>query len=285
MLTFIKLQTLVTRPCLLLLFGSACAVILPSAPVSAVFAAEPHMREIASFPAKEAHQGVAVDDKYFYAITNWVIGKYELSTGERIAQWSSTKEIALKHLNSGVVYEGQLYCAHSNWPQVPRTSSIEVWETDKLQHVETISFDQDDGALNWVDRHDGDWYAVFAHYSHGADVSAVEHVSRTRLVKFDADWKPIQTWTFPENVWKRFAPSSNSGGSFGPNGTLYCTGHDHAELYVLRIPEAGNVLEYLETVPAPIAGQGIAWRLKPDPQLFGIRRAKREVVQMELETD
>lgn len=241
-----------------------------------------NLHEIASFPAEEAHQGVAVDEQHFYAITNSAVGKYELSTGKRVAQWISTNEVSLKHLNSGVVFAGKLYCAHSNWPLVPRASSIEIWETEKLQHVDTISFGHADGALNWVDRYDGAWYGVFAHYSHGTDVTAKDHVSRTRLVKFDADWKPVQTWTFPENVWKRLAPSSNSGGSFAADGTLYCTGHDHAELYVMRLPKEGRVLEYVETISAPIAGQGIAWRLKPLPQLFGIRRAKREVVQMEL---
>jgi hypothetical protein len=240
------------------------------------------MREGASYSAEEAHQGVAVDEKHFYAITNSAVGKYELSTGKRVAQWTSTKEVSLKHLNSGVVFDGKLYCAHSNWPRVPRTNSIEIWETDKLEHVKTLSFDDADGALNWVDRYDGSWYGVFAHYRHGTDVTAADHASRTRLVKFDTDWKPIQTWTFPEKVWKCFAPSSNSGGSFATDGTLYCTGHDHAELYVMRLPEEGGVLEYVATIPAPIAGQGIAWRWKPTPQLFGIRRAKREVVQMEL---
>lgn len=244
--------------------------------------AEPHLREIASFPAEEAHQGVAVYDQHFFAITNSAVGKYELSTGKRVARWKSTQEVSLKHLNSGVVKEGKLHCAHSNWPQTPRANSIEIWETDTLEHVQTLSFGDSDGALNWVDWHDGAWYGVFAHYSHAADMTAADHVSHTRLVKFDADWKPIQTWTFPEKVWKRFTPSSNSGGSFATDGRLYCTGHDHAELYVLRLPKEGDELEYVETIPAPIAGQGIAWRFKPEPQLFGIRRAKREVVQMEL---
>ena len=258
-----------------------CSALLLIASVPGLAFAEHRFRELASFPAEEAHQGVAVDENHFYAITNSAVGKYELSTGNRLAEWRSTKDVSLKHLNSGMVFAGRLYCAHSNWPLVPLRSSIEIWETEKLQHVKTISFDQADGALNWVDRYDGIWYGVFAYYKHGADISAADHVSRTRLVKFDADWKIVQTWTFPEHVWKRFAPSSNSGGSFAPDGTLYCTGHDRAELYVMRIPKAGDVLEYIETISAPIAGQGIAWRLKPEPQLFGIRRAKSEVVHLE----
>jgi hypothetical protein len=244
-------------------------------------AAEPQFRELAHFGAKEAHQGVAVDGQHFYAIASAAIGKYELSTGKRVARWASTKETPLKHLNGGVVFEGRLYCAHSNWPLLPRVSSIEIWKTDQLERVRSISFDKADGALNWLDRRAGVWYGVFAHYGHGADATAKDHISRTQLVKFDADWKPVQAWTFPENVWKRFAPTSNSGGSFAADGTLYCTGHDRAELYALRLPKAGGVLEYIETIPAPIAGQGIAWRLKPAAQLFGIRRAQREVVQME----
>jgi len=251
--------------------------------VSARFeAAEPSLREVASFKAKEAHQGVAVDDQHFYAITNTEIGKYERGTSKRVAQWISTKDVALKHLNSGVVIEGRLYSAHSNWPLQPPKNSLEIWDTETLAHVATHSFDTTDGALNWVDRHDGHWYAVFAHYQHGDDTGSKLHVSRTRLVKFDGDWNILESWTFPEKVWQRFAPSSNSGGSFASDGTLYCTGHDHAEVYVMRLPEQGAVLEYVATLPAPIAGQGIAWHRSPQPTLFGIRRAKREVVQMEL---
>ena len=245
-------------------------------------AAEPGAREIASFAAEEAFQAVAVDDEHFYAIANATLGKYELKSGRRVARWTADKDVPLKHLNSGVVVEGRLYCAHSNWPLTPRANSIEIWDAATLRHIESKPLDVADGAINWIDRHDGQWYGVFAHYLHGPDPAAPGHVSQTRLVKFDANWRPTQSWFFPMDVWKRFAPSSNSGGSFAADGVLYCTGHDRGELYLLRLPREGTMLEQVATIAAPIEGQGVAWRGTAEPQLFGIRRARREVVQMEL---
>jgi len=282
----------------------------PQVPAKDTARAELSVRELAHFAASEAHQGVAVDDKHFYAVTNRAVGKYELATGKKLAEWKSSEQIPLTHLNSGVVHEGRLYAAHSNWPQLPRRSSIEIWDTQTLEHIGSQPFENEAGALNWVDRSGDHWFGVFAQYRHGSDVTAQDHVSQTKLVQFTEDWEIAQAWTFPAEVWRRFAPSSNSGGCFSPDGTLYCTGHDHAELYHLRIPQTGSVLEYLGTLAAPIAGQGIAIqrlstakqqantakqqantakqqantaKQRETPlQLFGIRRARREVVQMEL---
>ena len=76
----------------------------------------------------------------------------------------------------------------------------------------------------------------------------------------------------------RFAPSSNSGGIFRDDGRLYVTGHDDAAVYVLRLPSAGPILEWIETAPAPFAGQGISSD-PGDPQaLWGIIKATRQVV-------
>lgn len=53
---------------------------------------------------------------------------------------------------------------------------------------------------------------------------------------------------------------SNSGGSFGPDGWLYITGHDATEVYVMKLPSAGSILTWVATIWLPdIAGQGIAW--------------------------
>lgn len=244
--------------------------------------AEQQAEELAHFAAAEAIQGVAVDDKHFYAVTNAAVAKYDLKTGDKLTKWRSTEKLPLTHLNSGVVIKDRLYCAHSNWPRLPRKNSIEIWDTRNLEHVASHHFEDVDGAMNWIDQSDGTWYGVFADYLQGKDPTAPGHVSQTRLVKFDEDWNVVQTWYFPEKVWKRFVPVSNSGGSFAADGTLYCTGHDHAELYRLRIPATGSTLEYVETVPAPITGQGIAWQREEPFHLYGIRRSKREVVQMKL---
>ncbi len=96
-----------------------------------------------------------------------------------------------------------------------------------------------------------------------------------------------QSWIFPEElVSENFSPMSNSGGSFGPDGWLYITGHDASAAYVLQIPSAGSILIWVATVDLPdIAGQGIAWDRSARAQggngtLYGISRESRQVVEM-----
>lgn len=231
------------------------------------------------FNAAEAHQGVAVDDTHFYAITNRKIGKYEKATGKLVAQWEDAKGGPLRHMNAGVVVDGKLYCAHSTWPAKPGLSSVEIWDAATLKHIGNHSFGDFGGALNWVDWHDGHWWAVFAYYSRE---EGPEHVRRTKLVKFDPQWRQLASWVFPAEVLERFAPSSNSGGSFGPDGLLYCTGHDHYEIYALRIPKSGSILELVETLPSPFAGQAFVWDRSQPGTLYGIVRRTREVVEAKL---
>jgi len=79
---------------------------------------------------------------------------------------------------------------------------------------------------------------------------------------------------------------SNSGGSFGPDGWLYVTGHDASAAYLIKIPEAGSVLIWVGTVELPdIAGQGIAWvrEVKAShASLWGISRESRQLVGMKV---
>lgn len=59
----------------------------------------------------------------------------------------------------------------------------------------------------------------------------------------------------------------------GPRRLLYLTGHDSAELYRVRLPKMGSVLEVVDTIPMNIRGQGIA-RDRSDPGvIYGIIRA------------
>ena len=77
----------------------------------------------------------------------------------------------------------------------------------------------------------------------------------------------------PEEVLDRFEEMSNSGGSWGPDGFLYLSGHDPAEIYKMRIPKAGSVLELVEIIPISIRGQGIAWDRSQPGVIYGILRA------------
>jgi len=158
---------------------------------------------------------------------------------------------------------------------VPMKNSVEMWNAKTLKHSGRHEFDER-GAMTWIDRHGGHWWIVFAHYG---DKKSVQ---QTRLIKYNDKWKKQATWTFPATVIKRFLPYSNSGGSWGPDGRLYVTGHDRSELYALRIPKTGTVLELVDIVPAKVEGQGIAWDRSDIGLVYGIRRKTKEVVVLRL---
>lgn len=243
--------------------------------------AAPAYHETARFDAPEATQAVAVDEGHFYAVDNAQIGKYDKKTGARVAHWQAGPETPLIHMNSGVVFEGRLYCAHSSWPEHPWVSSIEIFDCKTLTHVDSISLGLREGALNWLDRKDGQWWAVFVQYEHDVPRTHPRYVGRTHLARLDAQWRTLEAWLFPPELLERFRPATNSGGSWGSDSTLYCSGHDHAELYRLQLPRTGSTLRFLDTVKAPITGQGFAFD-RPSTVLWGIDRPNRQVLRMEL---
>jgi len=234
-------------------------------------------QEVRRFVAPEAKQGIAVDAQYVYVVGTRQIGKYDKQTAKRTARWEGEEDGPIIHLDSGVVVDGKLYCAHSNYPRLPMTSSVEIWDTETLEHIGRYSFGVRYGSCTWVDRHDGYWWAVFAQYDRWKHETG-KGTEWTTLVKFDDQWKELQTWVFPKEIVERMIPMSNSGGSCGPDGYLYCTGHDRSEVYVMKIPDKGSVLELVETVPLPILGQGIAWDRSCPGFIYGIRRKDSQVV-------
>ena len=61
---------------------------------------------------------------------------------------------------------------------------------------------------------------------------------------------------------------------------LYVTGHDAAELYVLRLPRHGVTLEYVTTIDVPFEGQAWAWdRTNPGERIiYGISRRFGQII-------
>lgn len=227
-----------------------------------------------SFDAPEARQGVAIDDRFFYAIDNRAIAKYDKKTGERVAEWKGRSDGSFIHLNSGVVIGGKLYAAHSNFPGWPMVSSIEIWDAATLRHISTHSLGIDRGSLTWLDFHDGAWWGGFANYNHPFDSgpSASGNNRNTQIVRFDAEWRVAEAWVLPEALLQKFGDMSNSGGSWGPEGQLWITGHDRPEAYALMLPEAGSVLRWTGTMSLDIAGQGIAWDRSDRQMIWGVVR-------------
>jgi len=240
--------------------------------------------ELRRIPAAEANQAVAADETCLYAIGNHVIGKYDKKSGKRLAGWECENGKPLIHLDSGVIHDGVLYCAHSNFPGLPMVSSIEMWDTGTMRHMQSHSFGIFNGSATWVDFHDRYGYVTFAHYRTAAD-EPTRDPRWTALVQFDSEWRERQGWVYPDEVVSKLGNYSISGGVFTRDGKLFCTGHDNPEVYVLRFPEGGSSLVLEETFAIPVKGQGIALDPSDAGLLYGIDRAKREIVVVRVRTD
>lgn len=230
-------------------------------------------RKVREVDAAEAKQAAAADEKHFYAVDNRVVAQYDRATGARKAVSTG----AALHLNSGYLWEGKLYCAHSNYPQTPQQSDIRVLDPATMRLTVFKDFGDFGGSLTWSVRRDdvagqSGWWCNFAHYG--------DENSKTILIRFDDAWREQARYVYPPEVLKQLGNYSLSGGVWRGD-QLLCTGHDDPVLFVLRLPRDGNVLELVEQVAVPFTGQGIA----ADPQtggLVGIDRKRRKVVFAEL---
>src|SRR5262245_40296023 len=209
--------------------------------------------------APEAHQAAATDGKFVYAIASTRVAKYDRQSGTLIAV--STGDA--KHLNSGFLWQGRLYCAHSNYPLTPEQSEIKVLDVETMRLSTFKDFGNFGGSLTWVVQHEGHWWCNFARY--GANNA------QTFLVKFDEKWQEVRRWTYPPHVSGQIGQMSLSGGIWLA-GSLLVTDHDHPVLYELRVPNTGGVLEFVGKHVAPFTGQGIAFDWQAGG-LVGINRA------------
>lgn len=246
------------------------------------------------FPAPEAGQGAAADREFIYAINNFTVAKYRKATGERVAVWEGGKDGPLIHMNAGIVHDGRLYCAHSNYPGVPNLSSIEIFDTADLKHVGSHSLGRADGSLTWIERRDrsttlskagvsaapaGTWIACFVHYSkRGGEPD--RGPEWTQIVEFDDRWQRLRGWSLPADFMAHIGQRgySVSGGAFGPRGLLYATGHDHPELYALDFPMGGSSLKWVATIPITAEGQAFGWDPTDSGVLYTIHKRSREVI-------
>lgn len=227
---------------------------------------------VRSWPAKEANQGVAVDAVHFYAIDDKALGKYEKSTGRKVAEWVAPKGSGIIHMNAGVVVDGVLIVAHSNFPAKPDRDTLEMFDTATLRPVGRKEFVDPHGSLTWAVPYGDGWLVCFAHYASNSDPA------RSRLVRYDAEWKPLAEWTFPSELIARFGRFSSSGGGRGPDGSVWVSGHDAKELYRLRLPDDGGTARWEGTVAFVSAGQAFAWDPARPQELYSIQRKTKEIV-------
>jgi hypothetical protein len=227
-------------------------------------------------PAPEARQGVASDGAYVYAIDDHRIGKYAIASGRRVASWNGDPS-RFHHINSCTVVGPELVCAASNYPARLQLSSVEFFDAKTLAHIRTASLGQGPGSLSALDRHRGQWWAVFANYDGRGGQPGRDHRA-TVLVRMDDAFRTIQSWALPRSILQRIRPNSISGASWAADGRLAMTGHDRRELYVVSIPAKGSVLTHVATVPIMTPGQAIDWDPRDPKLLWSIDRKRREIV-------
>ena len=214
--------------------------------------------------APEAVQAAAAHGKHVYAIASRSVAKYDRRTGQKLA----ASQGEAKHLNSGLFWNGRLYCAHSNYPGKPENSQIMVLDVESMRLSIFKDFGDSGGSLTWAIRKDGHWWCNFAHYG--------DQNHKTFLVKFDEQWRELGRWTYPKSVIRHLGSHSLSGGVWRGDDLLV-TGHDDPVFFRLQIPNSGNVLTHLDEQAAPFSGQGIAH----DPITGGmvsIHRKNRQIV-------
>lgn len=258
--------------------GGAAAV----AAVRPALAAEPAAltaTELARWRVPEANQAAAVDAAHFYGIGNRTLVKHRKSDGGRVGEWRGAPDGPIVHFNAGFVERGRLVLAHSNFPQLPMASSLETFDTETLQPVATHSFGFRLGSLTWAVRRGGFWWACFANYNDRGTTPGFDQ-RWTHVGQFDDAWQMRQSWLFPPQIVATWGVSSCSGGDWGDDGLLYVTGHDAPELYAMRLPRQGVLLEHVATITVPFEGQGWAWdrSVRGERIIYGISRRRQEIV-------
>lgn len=235
------------------------------------------VRELRRYAAPNATQAVAVDSLHFYTISNAKIIKRRKNDGAVLAEWTGP----LKHLNSGVVIDKKLYCAHTNYPDLPMASSLEIFDTETLAHIGTHSFGIYIGSFTWIDKWRGNWYLMFVHYENYAQ-ERDKGVAYTTLIQTDTLFRRQAGWTIPMALIDTLKPTSVSGGSFTETGQLLLSPHHFEELYLFAIPSISYELTWLQTFSVPFNGQGMAID-RYDQSIWGIHRQNREVIQIRIE--
>lgn len=234
------------------------------------------------YEAPDADQGVAASAKHFFVVDNAVIAKYDIASGTLLHRWAGPRDGPIRHLNSCLVDSGKVWCANSNYPLTPMGSSVEIFDAETVEHVESHSLGMtEEGSLTWFGRYRGGWIAGFAHYDENGGLTYKDH-SFSSVVTFDAEWRRTGGWLIPQSVLDRMAPYAASGGAIGPDGWLYLLGHDRPEMYVVGRPRMGPTLVHVATVDVEAEGQAFSWAQDGSRTVFTIDRRKGLVRRIQI---
>ncbi|WP_044206089.1 hypothetical protein [Flammeovirga sp. OC4] len=231
--------------------------------------------EIKRYKAPHARQAVAATEEFFFVVDNNTIVKRTISDGKEVKRWQDDR---LKHLNSAYIQNDTLFCAHSNYPEIPMHSSIEMWDINTLEHIGNHSFGIDIGSCTWIVQQKEHWYVMFVHYANEGKMQKNRDVSWSQLIQYDLNWNRQEAWVLPKALIEKVSPYSISGGVLLEDETILCTHHHFNELYTLKFPTMGSTLIWEKTTPSPVRGQGIA--IDPKGNLWGIDKKSREVINV-----
>lgn len=244
------------------------------------------LEQLRVYQAPEARQGVATDRDHFYAITNRMIGKYRKSDGKRVDQWQDPEGGPFIHLNGGIVMDGMLYGFHSNFPQLPMTSSIEVFDLQPLRHRASIPLGVGHGSLVWAIPHPRtkEMWVGFGHYNGRGGTPGVTN-DQSRILVYRRErrggreiWSATgEGYGFAKSIVDRWDGMTASGAIFLPDGRLLLTGHHAPEVHVASVPSAAAAIQLQAVIPSPCEGQGIA--LDADGTFWQIQRKDGTVRQ------
>jgi hypothetical protein len=232
---------------MLLLIGCAVAVkeVWPAtAPATTRSAVQ--WKLLALVPAAEATQAAAADERFFYAVSSTTIAKYDRLTFQCVA--TSTPKV--HHLNSAYLHAGRIYCAHSNYPEMPESSQLMMLDVATMKLSVAHDFGNYGGSLTWAIRYNGRWWANFARYQ--------QKVGETFLAEFDNNWKEIRRFTYPPQLLSQLGGKYSLSGGLFRGDLLMVTGHNDPIVFRLRLPKKGNVLEMVDAQEVPFHGQGFA---------------------------
>jgi hypothetical protein len=231
--------------------------------------------------APEADQGAVLGKSDVYAVDNSVIAKYDLKTGAKTAEFVDAERL-LRHMNSCLLFGGDLMCANSNYSQLPMGSSVEIFDPKTLEYRGSHSMGlMDEGSLVWFDAIADGWLVGFAHYDGEKGTGFKDH-SYASVITMDKDWRRTGGWLFPQEAMARMAPHAASGGAIGPDGLLYVLGHDRPEMYVFAKPLRGPVLQHVATIGVEAEGQAFAFAADGSRRIAAVDRRKGYVLLIDL---
>ena len=236
--------------------------------------------ELSRSKSDNAKQAVTASKRFVFVINNNTIEKRNKVTWEKVAEKNFPK---LHHLNSSVIINNKIYCAHSNYPEIPMHSSIEIFDTKTLSHIESHSFGIENGSCTWIDKVGKYYYVFFAHYANANKMQKNRDVSWSQLVKYDENWSRVAGWVLPRELLERVSPYSISGGIFLNKHQILATHHHHKEFYLLSIPKMNSELILEKIIPTTIRGQGISYDNKNHNIIWGINKKTQEVIKVKLE--